>query len=419
MSANSPFDVPAYRRLFAAHTLALVGTGVSSVALALLALEIAPGRAPLVLGTALAIKMVVYICIAPFAGSLCSLLPPKVWLVVLDLIRAAVLIWMPWISAEWQIYVAIALISSAAALFTPAYQALLPGIVGDEARYLRALSWAQIAQALEQILSPLIAAALLAVLTYHGLFGLNVVTFLVSALLILCTSLPGNSGAAKTVRPWWGISAYLRTPRLRAVLASYLGVAAASAMVIVNTPEYVVGHLGHSASMLASVLFFAGLGTIAAAALVPRLNWSMRNMLCAGNLLMGLTLLLGGLGPGLIGLSCQWFCVGVGLGLIQTPVGNILRRSCHERHRAAMFAANFTLSHACWLLSYLLVGWLGTTADWRVVFLLVGSIPMAAALANWCLYPEPDTVRLTHQHDGLIHAHDYVIDEHHTSWPRG
>ena len=50
-----------YRRLFLAHVVSLVGTGLATVALGLLAYGLAGARAGGVLGTALAIKMVAYV----------------------------------------------------------------------------------------------------------------------------------------------------------------------------------------------------------------------------------------------------------------------------------------------------------------------------------------------------------------------
>ena len=55
---TSPLKDQRYRRLFSAQVVALAGTGLSSVALALLAYDLAGGEAGVVLGTALAIKRV-------------------------------------------------------------------------------------------------------------------------------------------------------------------------------------------------------------------------------------------------------------------------------------------------------------------------------------------------------------------------
>jgi hypothetical protein len=42
--------------------------------------------------------------------------------------------------------------------------------------------------------------------------------------------------------------------------------------------------------------------------------------------------------------------------MAQTPSGRLLRRSSHTENRHALFAAQFSLLHACWLVTYPLVG---------------------------------------------------------------
>ncbi|MFT6571425.1 MAG: MFS family permease, partial [Sphingomonas echinoides] len=70
-----------YRHLFLAQVIALVGTGLATVALGLLAYDIAGGSAGAVLGTALAIKMVAYIGVAPVVGAFADRLPRRAFLV--------------------------------------------------------------------------------------------------------------------------------------------------------------------------------------------------------------------------------------------------------------------------------------------------------------------------------------------------
>lgn len=55
----------AFRRLFSAQVIALIGTGMLTVALGLLAFDLAGGDAGIVLGTALTIKMVAYVVVSP------------------------------------------------------------------------------------------------------------------------------------------------------------------------------------------------------------------------------------------------------------------------------------------------------------------------------------------------------------------
>lgn len=44
--------------------------------------------------------------------------------------------------------------------------------------------------------------------------------------------------------------------------------------------------------------------------------------------------------------------VGLGYSAVLTPSGRLLRRSAHAQDRPALFAAQFALSHACWLVTY-------------------------------------------------------------------
>jgi MFS family permease len=76
-----------YRHLFLAQVVALAGTGLTTVALGLLAYDLAGKDASAVLGTALAIKMVAYVLIAPIAGAYASRVSRRALLVALDLAR--------------------------------------------------------------------------------------------------------------------------------------------------------------------------------------------------------------------------------------------------------------------------------------------------------------------------------------------
>src|SRR5215204_6221696 len=94
-----------YRHLFAAQLVALTGTGLATVALGLLAYQLAGANAGAVLGTALAIKMIAYVGVSPIAAAFAERLPRRTMLVSLDLVRAAVALLLPFVSEVWQVYV--------------------------------------------------------------------------------------------------------------------------------------------------------------------------------------------------------------------------------------------------------------------------------------------------------------------------
>ena len=254
----TPWAIPSFRRLFAAQVIALVGTGLSTVALTLLAFDMVGGNAAAVLGTALAFKMIAYVVFAPIVGGLAHRFARKRFLVAMDLIRAATVLLFPLATQVWQIYLLIFLLNLFSAGFKPVFTATIPDIVTDERQYTRALSMSRLAYDLENLLSPLLAGLALLVFTYSSLFMANAVAFVLSALLILATRLPNSKPSDRlgtlSQQINFGLLSYLKTPRLRGLLALYVCVSSASAMVIVNTVVYVRDTLGRAESGVAIAL---------------------------------------------------------------------------------------------------------------------------------------------------------------------
>lgn len=90
-------------------------------------------------------------------------------LVGLDLVRALVVLALPFVSEIWQVYALVVVLQSASAAFTPTFQAVLPDILADERDYTRALSASQLASTMESLLSPVLVAAALSVVSFHWL----------------------------------------------------------------------------------------------------------------------------------------------------------------------------------------------------------------------------------------------------------
>ena len=370
---------PTYRHLFAAQVIALVGTGLTTVALGLLAYELAGADAGAVVGTALATKMVAYVAVAPVAAAFAERLPRRAMLVSLDLVRAAVALLLPFVSEVWQVYVLIFVLQSASAGFTPTFQATIPDVLPEESEYTRALSLSRLAYDLESVASPMLAAALLTVVSFHTLFAGTAVGFLASAALVVSAVLPSPKPAERRGiydRTTRGLRIYLATPRLRGLLALSLAVSSGGSMVIVNTVVLVQNQFGMSQRETALALAAFGAGSMIAALTLPRLLGRMpdRPAMLAGAVVLA-TALVAGMAAQTYGLLLAlWLVLGLGYSLAQTPSGRLLRRSAQPEDRPAVFAAQFALSHACWLLTYPLAGWLGATAGMKTTFVALGAI---------------------------------------------
>lgn len=436
-----------YRHLFLAQVIALVGTGLATVALGLLAYDIAGGQAGAVLGTALAIKMLAYIGVAPIAGAFAERVPRRVLLVALDLMRAVVALSLPFVSETWQVYVLIFVLQSASAAFTPTFQATIPDVLPDERDYTRALSLSRLAYDMENIVSPMLAAALLTMIGFHWLFSGTAIGFVCSALLVVSVALPKSEGADARAERWGiyarttrGIRIYLRTPRLRGLLAITLSAAAASSMVIINTVVIVQSLLGMTQRDVALTLAAYGLGSIAAAMMLPRLldRLDDRHVMIGAALSLSLALTaltwmsaMAGPAPNYWhALLVGWVSLGVAYSMAMTPSGRLLKRSASSENRPALFAAQFALSHVCWLICYPLAGQLGAKISITAAFAAMAVVAGIGALAVLLLWPAEDPEVVPHDHDDLPDDHEhlrlhhggdgathvYMIDDLHRRW---
>ncbi|MFB9556669.1 MFS transporter [Streptomyces roseoviridis] len=510
---------PAFRRLFTAQVVALLGTGLATVALALLAHDLAGSDATAVLGTALALKMAAYVTVAPLAGALAGRISRRALLVSADLVRACAALALPFVHEVWHVYALIVLLQAASAAFTPVLQATVPDVLPGERPYTEALSLSRLAHDLESLASPALAALLLIVVPYPWLFTGTATGFLASAALVLSAALPGarpparagrgeedsgsgagagrgsasGSGAGRRsqsgpgagrgsecgpvggsgrgfgdrsgprprtrvltrLRPpgrtgagagaAFGVRPFLATPRLRALLALDLAVAAAGAMVLVGTVALVRDTLGRPQGDVPLALGAYGAGSMAVALLLPRVldRVDDRRVMLAGA--FALPVLLGALALGLAapagavppwpGLLVVWLLTGAATSAVLTPSGRVLRRSAGPADLPAVFAAHFSLAHACWLLTYPLAGLLIARTGPALPAALLGTLALAGALAAARLWPRADPVALPHDHPELPaghphlagvpgatgaaggHAHPFRIDALHRHWP--
>jgi predicted MFS family arabinose efflux permease len=285
----------------------------------------------------------------------------------------------------------------------------------------------------------MLAAALLTVVSFHDLFAGTVIGFLASAAFVVSVALPSPKAAERRGiydRTTRGLRIYLSTPRLRGLLALNLAVSAAGSMVIVNTVVLVQAGFDLTQTDTAIALAAFGCGSMIAALMLPRLldRTPDRFAMFSGATILVAGLFIGPLVPNFASLLPLWLAIGIGYSLTQTPSGRLLRRSAQPEDRPALFAAQFALSHACWLITYPLAGWLGVSVGLPMTFVILAGIAAAAVAAALVLWPSSDPDVLDHHHHGLAdddphwaegghrlghhHAHGFVIDTLHQQWPR-
>lgn len=366
----------------------------------MLAFDLAGAAAGAVLGTALTIKMLAYVGVAPVVAALVERFPKKAVLVGADVTRAAAALSLPFLTEIWQIYVLVFVLQSASATFTPAFQSLIPAILPDERSYTKALSLSRLAYDLEAVASPALAALLLTVLGYSDLFVGTTIGFLASAAMVAATTLPRRGPAAPAAGNLWqrttlGVRIFARTPDLRSLMVLNLAVGASAALVVVNSVVYTREVFGLSQTSLAFALAAYGAGSMLVALNVPRLldRVSDRSLMLTGATVISGGLLLAvpmtltaGTWPGSWwSLLALWAVLGAANATITTPSARILRRVATEQTRSYLFTAQFTLSHACFMLTYPLAGWLGALGlGWAAAALaVIATCAMIAARIMW------------------------------------
>ena len=212
-------------------------------------------------------------------------------------------------------------------------------------------------------------------------------------------------------------------------------------MVIVNTVVIVRGQLGLSQGDVALTLAAFGGGSILSALLLPRLldRISDRAIMIAAataltvilGLLAGLTFAVADAPSYWHILLVGWFGLGIAYSMSVTPSGRLLRRSAHAEDRPAIFAAQFALSHGCWLICYPLVGQVGAKLGQGPAFLAMAIIAASGTGLALAIWPRDDQAHLTHHHDlppdhphmrdahpDGAKSHAFVIDDLHTHWPK-
>lgn len=389
-----------YRHLFTAQVVALLGTGLLTVALGLLVFDLAGAHSGAVLGTALTIKMIAYVGVSPVINALVAKLPPKPVLIGADLVRAAMALCLPFIAEVWQIYIVVFLLQAASATFTPAFQSVIPSVLPAERDYTNALSLSRLAYDLESLISPAAAAIALTVFSYHELFIGTAAGFVVSALMVATTALPLSRTAASAEGSVWhrttlGVRIFFASPRLRSLLALNLAVAAPTALVLVNTVVYVRETLGRPETDLAVALGAYGIGSMAIALVIPRLleRFETRTVMLTGAGMIPIAMIAASIlsfrietPAGWITLLVLWVVLGAANSTILTPSARVLRDASDEHTRPYVFTAQFSLSHACFIITYPAAGWIGAQVGlgWAAVTLtLIATLGATVAFITW------------------------------------
>jgi MFS family permease len=385
-------DKRSYYRLFVGYVLAMFATGVATVALALRAFDLAGDDSGAVLGTALSIKMAAYVVAAPVSVALTDRLPRKALLIALDVMRAISLGLLPFVTSVAAIYALVFVFALASASFTLVYLTVVPYLLGTQADYARSLARSRIASEFDGAVSPILAGALLLVLSATGLFAVATLAFFVSALLVAGARLPRHLTASAEgvwARVLRGPRMFLSVPEFRGVIAIDMAVALATAMVMVNTVVIVQGDLKLGLDGVAVAFVAFGLGAVVGAGLLPGVlpYRPDRQVMLAGSLLMTAALTIGIVLHGPRALPVLWLAIGFGTALALTPANYLIRRIAPPEALQTLFAAQFSIANVCLLVAYPMAGLAGAMLGLPATFAIMAAGTAFFTLTAAWLWP--------------------------------
>jgi MFS transporter, NRE family, putaive nickel resistance protein len=386
-----------YVFLFASQIVSLLGSGVTTVALAIFAYQLTGGEsATAIIGNALFLRILAFLLFSQFAGVLADRVNRKKILIVSDVVRFGLLALFPFITEVWQIYALIFAINAVTAFFTPTFEASLPEVVG-EVDYVKALSFSRVAVDIEAFAAPALAGLLVAAFSVKWVFWFDACTYLVSAALVLMVTIPQSKTNIDPIRLrglmsdlTLGTRILLREPSLRQALLLSFAEATAGAAAIVATVVYVNDVLRGGDTSFAIVMAILGLGSSIAAMILGRTttrlelgardkkalhyrrhDWS-RSTLFVGGIMLSLILLPGIFQPPLLIFAALWFINGAGQALISIASGTLLAEHTRAEERGRAYAAYFALTHACWLITYPAIGYAAVWWKTPLTFTLAG-----------------------------------------------
>jgi len=377
-----------FAKLYLAQTISLIGDAFTWVGLALLAYQIGKERSAVILATALTLRVTAFIIFSPFAGVLADKVDRKKILYITHFIRMGIICCLPFITAEWHIYVLVFFLNVFNAFFTPTYRAVVPQII--EGKYYReAVGLSTATYQLLGILGPALAGVVAVWLGAREIFFVDAGSFILAAILILAIPRAelqkGVTAEAEQSQNTWGdvikgIRLLFGNKILRFALSIEFVSAIAGAMILVNTIGYVKTGLHLDNKYYGWVMAAFGIGAAIAAFVAGSLDKSKTRSisLVGGALVLGVSICFANYVNYylLVGL---WLFAGLGQSLAEMPSETLIAENIDSPDQGKVYGSHFAFSHLWWAITYPVAGLLGTLFPQRE-FLFGGLLTLLIAI---------------------------------------
>jgi len=175
---------PDFFRLWLSQAVSALGDRLTQVALFIYILELADGSAAAV-GIFLACQALPLILFGPVAGVFVDRWDKRRTMVLCDIIRAAIIITVPFLGDARLVYLMAFLMASVSTVFNPSIMATVPELLGRRQEILVANSLTYSTKFFTDILGFTLAATIVLATGLKAAFIIDAITFLISGVLIL------------------------------------------------------------------------------------------------------------------------------------------------------------------------------------------------------------------------------------------
>ena len=411
-----------FRLLWTGLAVSLIGSGLWLVALAWQVIELGGGPTELSLVTALySVGLLAFVLVGGIAA---DRLPQRLVMLAADLVRAAILLVLGWLSLTgdlriWHLAAGGLVVGAGEAFFIPSYTAILPHLL-PESELLAANGLEGTLRPLaQQATGPVLGGVAVAALSPGVAILTGGLTYLVSAGCLLAMNVRPAKGA-RTATGLASVFADLREGfgyvRRTSWLWATLLFALALVLFIVGPLEVLLpfairDNLGGGADEYGLALAAFGVGG-AAGALAISSRRLPRRYLTVMILMWGLGSLpfaVVGVAEALWVMFAALFVVGATYSAAMVIWGTLLQRRVPDGLRGRVSSLDFFVSLALMPVSMAIAGPAGAAFGLAAVFLVAGLVPVLLAAAA-ILVPRLDRDELAHPLDHPVQDHPAMGD---------
>jgi NRE family putative nickel resistance protein-like MFS transporter len=374
-SVTAPFTSlknQVFAKIYFAQTISLLGDAFTWVGIALISYQFGQQHSAKVLSLALTMRVTAFILFSPFAGVLADLVDRKKVLYLTHFARMCIVACMPFVQAEWQIYLLVFLLNVFNAFFTPTYRSVIAQVL-KTGHYREGIALSNATDQLLSVLGPGMAGILAVWLGARDIFFVDAATFIVAGILIVLlpatalAQLPAEDNEQKTsAAEIWkdvikGTTLLFQPVTIRFSLLIEFVSAIAGAMILVNTVGHIKDGLGLADNYYGWVMSAFGIGATVAAFLSASIDktTSKRKSLTIGIFILAAAVTCANLAPFPV-LLVLWLLAGLGQSLAEMPSEILIGEQIPSEQQGKVYGAHFAWSHLWWAIAYPVAGFLGT-----------------------------------------------------------